>query len=383
MRLLISYKRLGLFFICISILGSCADKDTGNPLPMLLASSNEAAIKKVMADPDRYELQIHYTQIERKADQIIFTEYSYQEVDSNYFYPASTVKFPIAVLALEKLSGDPSIDINTRFYVEGDSTETSFADEVIKVFAVSDNDANNRLFDFLGQDMINDGLSDKNMGPVRIAHRLSTENADDITTRPLVIYLNDSSTMNLEPIINKPLSPLKCAKIMKGKGYMKDGILVGEPFDFSFKNYYPIRTQQEVLKRVIFPEKFAEKEQFSLAEAERKLLLNAMSAPPRNWGYDPGEYYDSYVKFFIYGDSESPIPDHIKIYNKVGYAYGTLTDCAYILDSETNVEFLLTATILVNEDQIFNDDNYEYEETGIPFLAALGREIYNYELNRK
>jgi hypothetical protein len=29
----------------------------------------------------------------------------------------------------------------------------------------------------------------------------------------------------------------------------------------------------------------------------------------------------------------------------------------------------------VNSNQIFNDDTYEFEQVGIPFLAALGQEI--------
>ena len=382
-RFPIRSMRRALLFISLMIFGSCSSEDEGNPLERLLSSSDEMAIKKVMADTDQYELQIHYTQIDRQGGRVHFTEHTFQEKDSNYFYPASTVKFPIAVLALEKLSGDPSMDLNTIFYVEGDTLETNFAKEVIKVFAVSDNAANNRFFEFLGQDGINNALDKKNIGPVRISHRLSTENADDITTRPLVIYLNDTSTVNLVPSINKPLKHLKCENIVKGKGYMNDDILIKEPFDFSLKNYYPIRSQQEVIKRIVFPEEFKEDERFDLGEEERKLLLEAMSATPRTWGYDPEEYYDSYVKFFMYGDNKLPMPDHIKIYNKVGYAYGTLTDCAYIHDTEKDIEFMLTATILVNEDQIFNDDKYEYEETGIPFLAALGREIYRYELNRK
>lgn len=73
---------------------------------------------------------------------------------------------------------------------------------------------------------------------------------------------------------------------------------------------------------------------------------------------------------------------HISVYNKVGYAYGTLTDCAYIRDDNKNIEMIISATILVNKDQIFNDDNYEYEEIGIPFLAELGRELYKLEKKR-
>ena len=72
----------------------------------------------------------------------------------------------------------------------------------------------------------------------------------------------------------------------------------------------------------------------------------------------------------------------MRIFNKVGLAYGYLTDNAYIVDFERGVEFLLTATVLVNENGIFNDEKYEYDEVGLPFLAAVGRVLYDYELTR-
>ena len=82
----------------------------------------------------------------------------------------------------------------------------------------------------------------------------------------------------------------------------------------------------------------------------------------------------------MFGDDQSPMPEEIKIFNKVGLAYGTLTDCAYILNEETGIEFLITTTILVNNNEIFNDGVYEYDSLGIPFLAQLGREIYDWHV---
>ncbi|MEL6821744.1 MAG: hypothetical protein AAFP70_08290, partial [Calditrichota bacterium] len=78
-----------------------------------------------------------------------------------------------------------------------------------------------------------------------------------------------------------------------------------------------------------------------------------------------------------------PIPDHIRIYNKVGQAYGYLIDNAYVADFKNNVEFLLSVVIQVNENNIYNDNNYEYDKTGLPFIAELGRVIYQHELKRK
>jgi hypothetical protein len=104
---------------------------------------------------------------------------------------------------------------------------------------------------------------------------------------------------------------------------------------------------------------------------------------PKKQGFTNTEYYDSYVNFFMLGDLEKPISDHIKIYNKVGYAYGYLTDCAYIVNVKNDISSTITATIHVNPNGIFNDDAYEYKTIGIPFLAELGRQIHTFYLEKK
>ena len=70
------------------------------------------------------------------------------------------------------------------------------------------------------------------------------------------------------------------------------------------------------------------------------------------------------------------------ILNKVGWAYGYLTDCSYIWDEKLGVEYFLTATIKVNADGIFNDGVYEYDSIGLPFFKTLGKCIYESEVNR-
>lgn len=84
----------------------------------------------------------------------------------------------------------------------------------------------------------------------------------------------------------------------------------------------------------------------------------------------------------MFSNSVDSIGRNIRIFNKVGQAYGYLTDNAYIVDFKNGVEFLLSAVIYVNDNQIFNDDKYEYDEIGFPFLANLGKVIYEYELKR-
>ena len=71
------------------------------------------------------------------------------------------------------------------------------------------------------------------------------------------------------------------------------------------------------------------------------------------------------------------INKNIRVYNKLGEAYGTSTDTAYIKNYTDDIEFFLSATIYVNDNNVINDNIYEYDEIAIPFLAKLSQSIYN------
>src|SRR5476651_2088651 len=59
----------------------------------------------ILKHPTQNEVQILYTQIDRDAsNRPHFTQYSYRLNANHYFYPASTVKLPTAIFALEKLN---------------------------------------------------------------------------------------------------------------------------------------------------------------------------------------------------------------------------------------------------------------------------------------
>ncbi len=339
-----------------------------------------------MSNEESHELQLIYTQIDRNAKgHVQFIDYNYKQDDQHYFYPASTVKLPTALLALEYIQQEPYIHIDTPYIIANDTITHTIADDIRQIFAVSDNEAYNRLYEFMGRDYINTRLREKGLPAARIAHRLSTPNAND-SLRSSILFRWEGETPEetlFKGQFDQSITPLELEYLQKGNGYQYDGNLVNAPFDFSQKNYFPLQTQHELMKRLFFPETFLKEQQFDLTDADRHCLLQAMSTPPRKQGYDETTYYDSYVKFFLYGDTQDRIPDHIKIYNKVGYAYGTLTETAYIIDEKMGVEFLLSATILVNKNGVFNDDTYEYDTVGIPFLAQLGREVYKVELQRK
>ena len=373
-------KRFFLLAYILCFFSGCKSVKN-DPIKKVLSSNNDA-IKKVADQPEHFELQIIYTAVKRKNNgKVILTDYKYNVDASNYYYPASTVKLPIAVLALEKLNGMKNADANTIFAVGDGETKFSFADDLRKIFAVSSNEASNDFYEFMGRDYINRKMKEKGLKQVRISHRLSAANSGASQTKKIAFYNNGEEVL-IPSVRDSAIVPLKLNKILKGKGYYENGKLINSPMDFSRKNYLSLETLHGTMKRVVFPDNFPRKKRFDLSAENRELLLYNMQNLPRNAGYDPKEYYDGYCKFFMFGDTKETIPDNIKIYNKVGDAYGTLIDCAYIVDEINRIEFIISATLLVNEDQIFNDDNYDYDEIGLPFLAELGRAFYRLNLEK-
>ena len=347
-------------------------------------SSDNPKIKNVISNPELFELQIIYTQIFRdKNNRVSFKDYTYHLNADNYFYPASTVKFPIAILALEKLNTIENTSNDTQYLIEGQTRKLRFAEEITKVFAVSDNEASTNLLEFAGFDYVNESMAAKGLTPFKLSHRLSTSNPGDTKTKAVTLYKENAATVNLPAFTNKSNEALKLNNLKKGIGYMKNDKLINEPLDFTKKNYYPLETLHNTMKRIVFPEVFKESERFKISEKDREFILFSMQNLPRNAGFDPEKYEDGYCKFFMFGDTKENIPSNIKIYNKVGNAYGTLIDCAYIVDVENKVEFIVSATLLVNKDKIFNDDKYEYDTVGLPFLGELGRQLYAKNLKQK
>jgi len=364
-------KKLFYQIICISLLFSC--KSQPSPIELALNSNNKK-ILKVKENISNHDLQIKLSVINTEKQKKKFKKYNYRIIEKNYFYPASTVKLPIAIFAMEKLNENPEINLDTPFKIENDSIITTIRKEIISVFSISSNESNNRLFEFLGQDYINKKLKEKGMKKSRIFHRLSTENSSDTKTKKLIFYPNDSLTVEFPSSNNKNLKKLNLNKLDKGIGYINNnGVLISIPMDFSRKNYLPINELHHLIKLVFFPEKFKNKNKLKLEENQIKFLKKSMSILPKDAGYDGEKYFDSYVKFFVYGDKKKINSDKIKIFNKVGSAYGYLTEGAYI--KTDNISIILSATIKVNNNRIYNDDVYEYDSIGIPFFAELGREI--------
>ncbi|NDC79385.1 MAG: hypothetical protein EBZ67_16180 [Chitinophagia bacterium] len=153
--------------------------------------------------------------------------------------------------------------------------------------------------------------------------------------------------------------------------------------DFSRKNRIHLLSLHQILRTVLYPGSVPREQRFGLAEEDLAFLRTCLSALPREGGlpaYDAAAYPDTYCKFLYFGaDPKETIPPYMKVYNKVGDAYGHLLDIACFEDKLHGVEFLLSAVVYVNSDGVLNDDRYDYDSLGLPLLAEIGKRVYHHE----
>ena len=392
-------------------------KDTNNTDDFLssLLKNYPQYFEGILKNYKNWNVQIIYTQINRDAKGNPDLKHHYFNVNAGkYFYPASTVKLPVVLLALQKLNElkerarlnnevGPGINMNTTMLTEtafsgqtavfNDPTtidgRPSIAHYIKKILMVSDNDAYNRLYEFLGQEYINAEMKKKGYTDVQILHRLNiflTEE-ENRRTNPIKFYDADNKVLYVQPE-QRNNAKHTVRKDSMGQGYYKAGKLINSSMDFSKKNRIGIEDLHKILISLVFPGKVKATERFNITEADRLFVLKYMSQYPTESLYPPYaadtvNYWPAYCKFLLYGAEKKPLPENIRIFNKVGDAYGQMIDVAYVADYKNKIEFFISAVIYCNSDGILNDDKYDYDSIGKPFMKNLGNVIYDYEIKRK
>ena len=361
---------------------------------------------EILKNRKAWNVQIIYTRVDRQANgEPNLVQRDFNIDAARYFYPASTVKLPIVLLALQKLNELKSrgMDRNSTMITEKEADwqtavyndpttpdgKPAIANYIKKILMVSDNDAFNRLYEFLGQRYINEELRKKGYGSAEILHRLNIflPEEQNRQTNP-VRFFDDKNRLIYEQPAQVNDAKYSHRNDTLGQGYYKAGKLVNGPMDFSKKNRISLQDLHNILISLIFPGKVKEKQRFNIADEDRQFVLKYMSQYPTEsiwppYADDTTGYWPAYGKFLLFGASKEKLPENIRIFNKEGDAYGHMLDVAYIVDHKNKVEFFLSAVIYCNSDGILNDDKYDYNSIGLPFMKNLGQVIYDYELKRE
>ena len=395
--------RVVLALATLAVLAACTRESEWSGSLADYLESRADRLGPAIRDPEKHRVQVIYTQIDRDGQDVpSFTTYTYRVDANEYFYPASTVKLPTALIALEKLNrlAIAGLTRETTMLtgvanesqtpaVEDPTSPTglpSIGNYIRRILLVSDNDAFNRLYEFIGQEPLNAAMHAKGYTQTRILHRLESAMSVDENRRTNPVVFVDGDRMVFEqPAAVSRLDYTAEAPILLGTAEIIDGERFERPKDFAEKNAYPLMEQHDVIRALLFPASVPETRRFGLTEDDYRFVYRYMSMAPGDSGIaaysDAEEYSEGYVRFLMFGGA-GHVPDGIRVFNKVGDAYGFLTDAAYIVDLENGIEFILAATVYANANGTFNDNEYEYEAVGMPFLRELGLIIHELELAR-
>ncbi len=271
-------------FWMLSLSGAVYGQFKTDPfLEKILLSDQDSILQKLIHQPDKFRVQIIYTKIDRDTDNHpSFKNYYFHVGRDFYFYPASTVKLPLALLSLEKINllHKPGVDKFTRMkydssysgqkeLINDSSSETGFpsiAQFIRKAFLISDNDAYNRMYEFVGQQELNRRLHSMGFQEARIVRQFMplTESENRHTNQ--IRFLNSKGKLIYlqPPAFNKDSFQFSPG-IKIGKGYLdaRDS-LIQEPMDFTRHNRIPLEDLQQILQTVLFPLSFPESRRFAL-----------------------------------------------------------------------------------------------------------------------
>ena len=399
-------RRLFLFtfiFVLIKV-DAIAQPVTDDLMKTILNKVQQSVTQKIINNPNEYRVQIIYTQIDRtKKGKPVFKNFNFNVDPDLYFNPASMVKMPVAILSLEKLNELKKAGVDKYSRMEFDSSyerqvamkndssaennTASIAHFIKRAFLISENDPYNRMYQFIGQEQINKKLIEKGYTSTRITRQFMgyTEEQNRHTNGIQFLDASGNKTYVQAPKYNTDSFQFPSPILIGNAHINREDQLVKAPFDFTKHNNLSLEDMRKMIQSVVFPTSVEKKSRFNLTEEDRLFLLQYMSQYPSETNYpkyDSELFYDSYVKFF-FGDSSHNIPSHIRVFNKVGWAYGFMTDVSYVLDTKNDIDYMLSATIYVNSDGVVNDSKYDEEKIGFPFFEQIGKVIYQHELVRQ
>ena len=363
--------------------------------------SDPERLGKILENGRAHRLQILVAEPTQKADGSLELRRSRLGEPKQYFYPASSIKLCGAVAALLEINArnrrdgtayglTSELTIHPRFpgdeVVGRDETNLegarlTLAHDLRKLFLVSDNAAFNHCFEIVGQRGLNEAMWAGGFTSVRIWHRLSEPRSPAENRLTRTVRLRDGS---LEATLAERDAGIDLAndlwtELDVGDGYLSSGKPVSGPMSFANKNAILLEDLQDLLVEIVRPEIDTKKRGFpDLTVEQRRFVVSALGEFPSessNPKFDPTKVPDHGCKFVLPGVARVIPKQYLRIYDKIGRAYGFSIENAYIEDRRTGSGFFLAAVLYTNPDGILNDDAYAYEEIADPFFVALGETL--------
>jgi len=392
-----------LLLITASAIQAQSSREVRDSLLYKILSVGDPLIDEVLQHANQYEFQLIYTRINKENKLVSFEERSLFK-DSFHFYPASLIKFPLAVVALEYLYSlkESSIGLHTKMQLSTcscDKPSNSYIKNSLyptpeqllrEMMIMSNNDAYNVFFNLVGTDRCNSRLKEMGLHNIILRRRFTSGCSDDNNRRNGGFsFTNEKGSLLFSKDCDSSVlffMPDSSLPVKAGRSYYENGKKITGKYDYSNSNFVRLADAHDLMIRIFYPESNSDPAAaFRFDSIYRTTLISALGGFPRELLHAKKNYSstpDYYYKFFADPESINTKKGTFRIYNKVGLAAGFISDVSYFEDKENNVSFFLSAAIFAKRDGIINGGSNNYYDLGIPLLRKIGKLIYRYELEQ-
>lgn len=385
-------KRLSGILFFVFCFTSIAKSQITDSIQSIIDKDTSLVLKEVFSHPEYYRLKIILSEVtpDNYGCKKI-TSWSYRDTVHEYFYPASLAKIPLVLTTFQFINenkfftkdlSDILIDSSSRV------KERTLYEDLLLMLSASDNNAFNRLYNMVGCKYININLLKKGYLNTYLIHRFEQGNAKyQQTALPITVVTKTCDTLyshRRDSIYSIIRHAMKDSLV--GIGYIQGDSLIPHPKSFRFHNYVDIRDVHNMMISLKYPYLIKHRP-FNISEQQRNLIMKFLGTSPLHPNTteysDTSIFYPNYLRFTLFGRDKKLNYPNIEYFNKSAMAYGFLADCSYLNDPVNNVEFFLTIYMYVNKDEIINDNKYEYDTIGLPFMRKLGELFYTKMMNKK
>ena len=396
-------KFITLFFLIVfSFSGSLFGQSKNDKIKLLaFLKGKDSLVDHVFNNHEKYNLEIIFGDVNNLTNDSVEVHNVKLFENDNYFYPASTIKLPCAILALEKLKQlgipenhyfrikDEFICGNMMHVLNSNKNKSSFYELIKLMLVVSDNVAYNSIYELLTSSYINKQLTAREINKTTIYKKFAGCNiVENLKFNPIYFYdtnnnlisQQESSILDLSEMANK--YSYSSNKLI-GKHYRQNKKVIHKPFDFNYNIEASLTDLHNCLTRLVYPKSVSENLRWNIKENDRVFLLKNLGLYPKELNLkeynDTVIFPDDLLKYIAIGGVDKNEKNNVRTLSKIGVSYGFITETSLVIDFENKVNFFLSARMHVNENQTLNDNIYEYETVAKPFLGKLGQLLIEYQ----
>ena len=377
----------------LGLLGAGAAAHAVALKPELLPNNNSAVVLDILKNGSprlqsfltsarEYGLEICFTRLRKDLSGLRFETFSSPK-SSDWFAPASLVKLPLAALLLEQLEASKVdwLGAKVAFPAMPDCAERAaelrqpqaVTRLIERALVLSDDSAYCALFDALGPQHIAERMRQMGHAEVRIQARFGSCGPENSKiTGPVQLFSAGGKLLSTIAarvpfsLVSAPI-PIKI-----GRAWVQAGRRIEGAKDFTNSNSAPLSALHEMMLALMRPELVEHNRRFQISERARQFLLAGMRLNPSESKYSSADEAKLDRTFFrLLGVGDGQWPKDLQVENKVGWAYGFLSDMAHL--KQGNHECFVSCKMYLNRDGVLNDGQYEYESIGRPAMAEIGR----------